>query len=166
MAGLLYMQQHIGVKRRHVGYWWRIYVTWTSLIKWWVTGVMRTFVRKCCAILKREFIFFCLRARPLLMSQMKMFWDTWKNYKRNKIWWASVNCSVDDGSTPRILKHFLRSSWENDFIACVEFESWCCLYFSWWVRRKMLRNLLWLKQPPRGITTSHWNHSKGKWFWC
>lgn len=42
MAGLLYMQHHTGAKRRHVGYWWRIYVTWTSLIKWWVTETIRS----------------------------------------------------------------------------------------------------------------------------
>ena len=42
MAGLLYMQHHTGAKRRHVGYWWRIYVTWTSLIKWWVTETVRS----------------------------------------------------------------------------------------------------------------------------
>lgn len=28
----------------------------------------------------------CIRARRLLTCRMKMFWDTWKSCKRNKIW--------------------------------------------------------------------------------
>lgn len=43
-------------------------------------------------------------------------------------------------------------------------DSWVSCYHlnsSWEVRRKMLRNLLWLKQPPLGTTINHWSQSRG-----
>lgn len=43
-------------------------------------------------------------------------------------------------------------------------DSWASCYHlnsSWEVRRKMLRNLLWLKQPPLGTTINHWSQSRG-----
>lgn len=43
----------------------------------------------------------------------------------------------------------------DSLVSCYHLNS------SWGVRRKMLRNLLWLKQPPLGTTINHWSQSRG-----
>lgn len=74
------------------------------------------------------------------------------------------------GIWTKFLKDFKKPSHDGktclNFYSIISFpvlDSWgsCYLNSSWEVRRKMLRNLLWLKQPPLGTTINHWSQSRG-----